>query len=210
MLQHLLLPHPPAVSTQRRIFTCKLLVWVSPFFTTTRRPECMSYFSSAYILTARILLTYHMSFASVPSAHALRLLAAPGVRKNCDRRADLWPIVRKLLTPLDCFVGRCVFCRQRQDERLRRGGEQKSVVVLSGHPYISVLEPLTRYAGMMFFNNGPAALQTVRCASLHDNTRRPSIWLFGLDTVANLPEACQHMVHMASRQAEVQTHSVWP
>ncbi|KAK9853379.1 hypothetical protein WJX84_012047 [Apatococcus fuscideae] len=59
------------------------------------------------------------------------------------------------------FLYGCVFCRQRQDERLRRGGEQKSVVVLSGHPYISVLEPLTRYAGMMFFNNGPAALQTV-------------------------------------------------
>ncbi|KAK9864873.1 hypothetical protein WJX84_003125 [Apatococcus fuscideae] len=64
-------------------------------------------------------------------------------------------------TSCTSFLYGCVFCRQRQDERLRRGGEQKSVVVLSGHPYTSVLEPLTKYAGMMFFNNGPAALQTV-------------------------------------------------
>eukprot|EP00891_Asterochloris_glomerata_P002409 jgi/Astpho2/2409/Aster-x1074 len=32
-----------------------------------------------------------------------------------------------------------VFCRQRQDERLRRGGEQKSLVVLSELPFSSVL-----------------------------------------------------------------------
>ncbi|KAL3154098.1 hypothetical protein ABBQ32_013634 [Trebouxia sp. C0010 RCD-2024] len=54
-----------------------------------------------------------------------------------------------------------VFCRQRQDERLRRGGEQKSVIVLSEQPYSSALTPLAQYAGPLYFNNGQSALQEV-------------------------------------------------
>ena len=54
-----------------------------------------------------------------------------------------------------------VFCRQRQDERLRRGGEQKSVVLLSMYPYSSVLSPLCQYAGALFFNYGHEALAEV-------------------------------------------------
>ena len=54
---------------------------------------------------------------------------------------------------------RFVFCRQRQDERLRRGGEQKSLVILSELPFSSVLGMLAQYAGPLYFNRGPVALQ---------------------------------------------------
>ena len=56
---------------------------------------------------------------------------------------------------------RFVFCRQRSDERLKRGGEQKSVAVLSCLPYSSVLTPLSQHAGPLYFNKGPSALQQV-------------------------------------------------
>ena len=61
---------------------------------------------------------------------------------------------------VNCY--RFVFCRQRQDEKLKRGGEQKSVVVLSHQPYSSTLIPLAQYAGPLYFNNGSGALQEVR------------------------------------------------
>ena len=56
---------------------------------------------------------------------------------------------------------RFVFCRQRQDQKLRRGGEQKSVVVLSIQPYSSVLGQLSQFAGSMYFNHGTEALEEV-------------------------------------------------
>ncbi|KAK9810174.1 hypothetical protein WJX72_006112 [[Myrmecia] bisecta] len=59
------------------------------------------------------------------------------------------------------FLYGFVFCRQRQDERLKRGGEQKSVVVLSRFPYSSVLGPLSQYVGPLYFNQGSTALQQV-------------------------------------------------
>lgn len=40
-----------------------------------------------------------------------------------------------------------VFNRQRQDERLKRGGEQKSVVILSYCPYSSVFRRLLQILG---------------------------------------------------------------
>ena len=55
-----------------------------------------------------------------------------------------------------------MFCRQRQDQKLRRGGEQKSVVVLSIQPYSSVLGQLSQFAGSMYFNHGPEALEEAR------------------------------------------------
>ena len=58
-------------------------------------------------------------------------------------------------------VRRFVFCRQRSDERLKRGGEQKSVVVLAAQPYSSVLGPLSQHAGPVYFNQGASALQMV-------------------------------------------------
>lgn len=54
-----------------------------------------------------------------------------------------------------------VFCRQRQDESLRRGGEQSSLVVVSRAPLSSVLAPLAQVAGPLFFSQGPQALQQV-------------------------------------------------
>ena len=59
---------------------------------------------------------------------------------------------------------RFVFCRQRQDDQLQRGAEQQSVVLLSTFPYSSVLAPLCQYAGPLYFNRGPQALQEVSCA----------------------------------------------
>ena len=56
------------------------------------------------------------------------------------------------------FLHGFVFCRQRQDERLRRGGEQRSVVVLSLHPLSCVLAPLCRYVGPLVLSYGNAAL----------------------------------------------------
>jgi hypothetical protein len=55
-----------------------------------------------------------------------------------------------------------VFCRQRQDASLRRGGEQISVVVLAEHPLSSVLLPLAVVAGHQYFGSpGRPALQQV-------------------------------------------------
>ncbi|XP_024391056.1 uncharacterized protein [Physcomitrium patens] len=54
-----------------------------------------------------------------------------------------------------------VFNRQRQDEKLRRGGEQKSVVVLSERPYSCVFKPLVQIAGPLYFDIGARALEQV-------------------------------------------------
>lgn len=55
-----------------------------------------------------------------------------------------------------------VFCRQRQDERLRRGGEQKSVVVLSPLPLTSLLVPLSRVLGPAALSYGSELLEKVQ------------------------------------------------
>ncbi|XP_077230746.1 polarity axis stabilization protein isoform X2 [Tasmannia lanceolata] len=54
-----------------------------------------------------------------------------------------------------------VFNRQRQDERLKRGGEQKSVVILSYSPYSSVFKPLLQILGPLCFDIGKKALEHV-------------------------------------------------
>ncbi|GIL57407.1 hypothetical protein Vafri_12586 [Volvox africanus] len=60
------------------------------------------------------------------------------------------------------FLYGFVFCRQRQDASLRRGGEQMSVVVLAEHPLSSVLQPLSVVAGHQYFGSpGKGALQQV-------------------------------------------------
>jgi hypothetical protein len=58
-----------------------------------------------------------------------------------------------------------VFCRQRQDETLRRGGEQVSVLVLASTPFSGALLPLSQAAGHAFFNEGPLALAMVSDAT---------------------------------------------
>ncbi|XP_027902961.1 protein DENND6A-like [Vigna unguiculata] len=59
------------------------------------------------------------------------------------------------------FLYGYVFNRQRQDERLKRGGEQKSVVILSYNPYSSVFRPLLQIVGPLFFDIGKKALEHI-------------------------------------------------
>ncbi|KAL4036108.1 hypothetical protein IC575_004832 [Cucumis melo] len=54
-----------------------------------------------------------------------------------------------------------VFNRQRHDERLRRGGEQKSVVILSHSPYSTVFKPLLQIMGPLYFDIGRRALEHI-------------------------------------------------
>ncbi|KAE9602253.1 hypothetical protein Lal_00049660 [Lupinus albus] len=54
-----------------------------------------------------------------------------------------------------------VFNRQRHDERLKRGGEQKSVVILSHSPYSSVFRPLLQIVGPLYFDMGKKALEHI-------------------------------------------------
>ncbi|CAJ1944356.1 unnamed protein product [Sphenostylis stenocarpa] len=54
-----------------------------------------------------------------------------------------------------------VFNRQRHDERLKRGGEQKSVVILSHSPYSSVFRPLLQIIGPLYFDIGKVALEHI-------------------------------------------------
>uniref|UniRef100_A0A2P2IW87 Uncharacterized protein MANES_05G139300 n=1 Tax=Rhizophora mucronata TaxID=61149 RepID=A0A2P2IW87_RHIMU len=54
-----------------------------------------------------------------------------------------------------------VFNRQRHDERLKRGGEQKSVVILSQNPYSSVFRPLLQIMGPLYFDIGTKALEHI-------------------------------------------------
>ncbi|XP_073296671.1 uncharacterized protein [Primulina huaijiensis] len=59
-----------------------------------------------------------------------------------------------------------VFNRQRHDERLKRGGEQKSVVILSHSPYSSVFRPLLQIMGPLYFDIGKKALTHIaKCVS---------------------------------------------
>ncbi|KAM7471156.1 hypothetical protein LguiA_009339 [Lonicera macranthoides] len=56
---------------------------------------------------------------------------------------------------------------QRHDERLKRGGEQKSVVILSHSPYTSVFRPLLQIMGPLFFDIGKKALDHIAaCVSM--------------------------------------------
>lgn len=54
-----------------------------------------------------------------------------------------------------------VFNRQRHDERLKRGGEQKSVVILSVRPYSNVFRPLLQIMGPLYFDIGRTALEHI-------------------------------------------------
>lgn len=54
-----------------------------------------------------------------------------------------------------------VFNRQRHDERLKRGGEQKSVVILSHGPYSSVFRPLLQIMGPLYFDIGKKAIEHI-------------------------------------------------
>lgn len=87
-----------------------------------------------------------------------------------------------------------VFCRQRQDPNLPRGGEQKSVVILTEVPRGNVLKHLVCIAGKMYFDYGPDALEEVirevgekwespRCG------KQLSLGVCGFNITATLPPA---------------------
>lgn len=87
-----------------------------------------------------------------------------------------------------------VFCRQRQDETLRRGGEQVSVVVLATSPFSGALLPLSQAAGHAFFNEGPLALAMVRERVLLSRwfpsfPAAEELWPACLEALACLPHA---------------------
>lgn len=54
-----------------------------------------------------------------------------------------------------------VFNRQRHDERLKRGGEQKSLVILSHGPFSSVFRPLLQIMGPLYFDVGKKAIEHI-------------------------------------------------
>jgi hypothetical protein len=85
--------------------------------------------------------------------------AASNPPPGLDMRAPNTPRPPCPHTPMRSYV----FCRQRQDESLRRGGEQASVVVLSLHPLSCALLPLSQAAGHAFFSEGPVALAAASC-----------------------------------------------
>ncbi|KAL2621427.1 hypothetical protein R1flu_001632 [Riccia fluitans] len=86
-----------------------------------------------------------------------------------------------------------VFNRQRQDERLKRGGEQKSVVVLSERPFTCVYKPLVQILGPLYFDIGPRSLEMVAAeialwpAPLHGQSMELSV--SGTPIKAHLPPA---------------------
>lgn len=68
------------------------------------------------------------------------------------------------------FLYGFVFNRQRHDERLKRGGEQKSVVILTYNPYSSVFKPLLQIMGPLYFDVGEKALEHIAaCVSKWPN-----------------------------------------
>ncbi|XWS50698.1 hypothetical protein CRYUN_Cryun12cG0108900 [Craigia yunnanensis] len=54
-----------------------------------------------------------------------------------------------------------VFNRQRHNERLKQGGEQNSVVILSHGPYSSVFRPLLQIMGPLYFDIGKKAIEHI-------------------------------------------------
>lgn len=74
--------------------------------------------------------------------------------------------IEKRLKSSSCGIGSeylygYVFNRQRHDERLKRGGEQKSVVILSHTPYSSVFRPLLQIMGPLYFDIGKKAIEHI-------------------------------------------------
>ncbi|GMH44431.1 hypothetical protein BSKO_12383 [Bryopsis sp. KO-2023] len=89
-----------------------------------------------------------IAFHAFPDSMSLELHACSSVR-------DSLFFVR---TRRERLLYGFVFCRQRQDERLARGGDQRAVVVVSTQPFSGILRPLTQLVGLDYFNGGAVAL----------------------------------------------------
>mmetsp|Transcript_12481 Transcript_12481/g.45494 ORF Transcript_12481/g.45494 Transcript_12481/m.45494 type:complete len:706 (+) Transcript_12481:194-2311(+) len=59
------------------------------------------------------------------------------------------------------FLYGYVFCRQRKDQTLQRGGDQKSVVVLTELPFSNVFAALCRIVGPLYFDIGDEAFKEI-------------------------------------------------
>ncbi|KAI4335813.1 hypothetical protein L6164_014422 [Bauhinia variegata] len=81
------------------------------------------------------------------------------------KSSDKWNLNRRATSSSKGNASRylygSVFNRQRHDERLKRGGEQKSVVILSHSPYSSVFRPLLQIVGPLYFDIGKKALEHI-------------------------------------------------
>lgn len=58
------------------------------------------------------------------------------------------------------FLHAVAFCRQRHDGTMQRGGDQRSIVVLSTLPLHCILRPMAQYVGPLCLAHGPEALQS--------------------------------------------------
>ncbi|PRW56114.1 DENND6A-like [Chlorella sorokiniana] len=101
-----------------------------------------------------------IAFTAFPDSMSMELSSRSAVRDSCYafrlRRRCPPPGA-----PPHPFLYGHVFCRQRHDERLRRGCEQRSVVLLSFLPLLGLLEPLARLVGPAALSYGPDTLQEV-------------------------------------------------
>lgn len=96
-----------------------------------------------------------VGFSAFPDSMSFELVTRSSVRDTsfCFRIART--------SPGAGFLHGFVFCRQRQDERLQRGGEQRSIVILSPFPLSNIMEPLSQYAGPLCLSQGPEAMRAV-------------------------------------------------
>ncbi|KAF5830086.1 hypothetical protein DUNSADRAFT_15047 [Dunaliella salina] len=114
--------------------------------------------------TAQFIFVLHLDAAYTSAVDVVKLHAKTSIKDT----SFLFRIPRLGKAPKpqppsvsQGFLHGFVFCRQRQDNSLRRGGEQLSVVVLSEFPFSSPLTPLSQVAGPLYFSMGAAALKQV-------------------------------------------------
>lgn len=92
-----------------------------------------------------------VSFHAFPDSMSMELHACSSVRDSL-----FFFRIRR-----DRLLYGFVFCRQRQDEKLARGGDQRAVVVVADHPFSPMLRPLSQMVGLEYFQGGPGALNEV-------------------------------------------------
>lgn len=99
-----------------------------------------------------------VAMSSLPDSRSFELTSLGGVRDSLYQ----FRILRsaKHIGASKSLHG-YVFCRQRQDVGLPRGGEQRAVVVLSPLPISEMLQPLAKYAGMLVSSRGNGVLKEI-------------------------------------------------
>ncbi|WOL12650.1 hypothetical protein Cni_G21417 [Canna indica] len=110
---------------------------------------------------SQLLLIAYSSFPDSMSHHQLNPNPARRLSSSSSIHDSIFSFRFPAAADSQDFVYGYVFNRRRQDERLPRGGEQKSVVILSRSPYSSVFRPLLQILGPLCFDIGPSALGLV-------------------------------------------------